>query len=281
MRTAMKATIFQDIKTLKIQGATNIAIESLKYLKNFSRKEGFGEKFEKEVEKLLRVRPTAVILYNVIRELKKGNKSESRIDELLKELRESKEKIASYGAPLIKNNFQVHTHCHSSRVIAIMREAASQGKKFSVIVDITRPKLQGIKTAKELAKIKNIKVILIADNAASLALSNPVLPMDDILLVGADAIRREGVVNKVGTYLLAVAAKEVKIPFYVAASTLKVDKRKRFKIEERKPSEVYRKIKGVKIRNPAFDITPLKFVTGLITEKGIFSAKEFERKFLK
>lgn len=274
------ATIFQEIKSLKIQGATNIAIASLKHLKKFSQKKGFGKEFDQEVKKLLKVRPTAVILYNVIQELRK-DKSVRKINELLRKLEESKEKIAKNGASLIKNNFQVHTHCHSSRVIAIMREAAWQGKKFSVIVDITRPKLQGIKTARELAKIKNIKVILIADGAASLALSNPVLPMDDILLVGADAIRVEGVVNKVGTYLLAVAAKEVKIPFYVAASTLKVDKRKRFKIEERKPSEVYRKIKNVEIRNPAFDITPLKFVTGLITEKGIFSAKEFARKFLK
>ncbi len=265
---------------MKIQGATNIALESLKYLKKFSRKNGFGKKFDREAEKLLRVRPTAVVLYNVIRRLKK-EKSREKIDELVRELKEEREKIAKIGAPLIKNGFQVHTHCHSSRVVGVIKEAAAQGKKFSVIVDITRPKLQGIITAKELAKVKNIKVTLIADGAASLALSNPVLPMDDLLIVGSDSIRKEGVVNKIGTYLLAVAAKEVKIPFYVAASTLKVDRRKKFKIEERKPSEIYRKMKGVKIRNPAFDITPLKYITGFITEQGVFSAEEFRRKFLK
>jgi eIF-2B alpha/beta/delta-like uncharacterized protein len=276
----MKAKIFQDIKTLKIQGATNIAIESLKYLKKFSKKHGFGKRFDREVEKLLKIRPTGVVLYNVIQKLKE-EKSEERIDELLKELKEMKKKIAKNGAPLIKNNSQVHTHCHSTRALAVIKEAAFQGKKFTVVVDITRPKLQGIKTAKELVKIKNIKVILIPDTAAGLALSHPVLPMDDLVIVGTDSIRKEGVVNKIGTYILALAAKEEKIPFCVAASTLKVDKRKDFKIEERPPSEIYRKIKNVQIRNPAFDITPLKYVTKFITEKGVFSAKEFERKFLR
>lgn len=272
-------TIFHDIKTLKIQGATNIALASLKYLKNFSKKEGFGKKFDIETEKLLKLRPTAVILYNVINELKK-EKSKEKIFKLIKELENAKEKIAKSGAPLIKNGFQVHTHCHSTHAITVIKEAALQGKKFSVIVDITEPKLQGVITAKELAKMKNIKVILIADNAAGLALSPPFFPIDDIVIVGADAIRKEGVVNKIGTYLLAVAAKEQKIPFYVATTTFAIDKRKNFEIEERPTSEVYKKIPGVEIRNPAFDITPLKYITGFITEKGVFSSEEFKRKFM-
>lgn len=275
------ANIFQDIETLKIQGATNIAIESLKYLKEFSKKEGFEKEFDREVEKLLKVRPTAVILHNAIQKLKK-EKSEKNIEKILDELEGSKEKIGKNGEHLIHNNSHVHTHCHSTNAIAVIKESARKGEKFTVIVDITEPKLQGVKTAKELAKFRNIKVILIADNAAGLAFSEgSVLPKDDIIIVGADAIRKEGVVNKIGTYLLAVVAKENKIPFYVATSTFAIDKRKKFKIEERPPSEIYGKIKNVTIRNPAFDITPWKYITGgVITEKGIFSAEEFKKKFM-
>ncbi|MEM4347190.1 MAG: S-methyl-5-thioribose-1-phosphate isomerase [Candidatus Altiarchaeota archaeon] len=273
------SNIFHDIKSLRIQGATNIALASLKYLKKFSDKKGFGKKFDIETEKLLRLRPTAVVLYNVINELKK-EKSNEKISQLIQELENAKERIAKNGAPLIKNGFQVHTHCHSTHALAVIKEAALQGKRFSVIVDITEPRLQGVKTAKELAKMENIKVILIADNAAGLALSPPFFPIDDLVIVGADAIRKEGVVNKIGTYLLAVAAKEQKIPFYVATTTFAIDKRRKFKIEERPASEIYKKIPGVEIRNPAFDITPLKYITGFITEKGIFSSEEFRRDFI-
>ncbi len=273
------ATIFQEIKSLKIQGATNIAISSLKYLGKFSKTNGFGKEFDNEIEKLRNVRKTAVILHNVLNELKK-EKSEKKIKLLLNELETAKERIGKNGASLIKENFQVHTHCHSTHALAVIKEAASQGKKFRVIVDITEPKLQGIITAKELSKIKNIKVILIADNAAGLALSHYSHPMDDVVIVGADAIRKEGVVNKIGTYLISVAAEEEKVPFYVATTTFAVDKRNEFSIEERIPSEIYKKIRNVEIRNPAFDVTPLEHVTKFITEKGVFSPEEFRKKFM-
>ncbi|MCD6557504.1 MAG: translation initiation factor eIF-2B [Candidatus Aenigmarchaeota archaeon] len=256
-------SVLKDIKNLRIQGATEIAIRSLKYLKKFIGKKDFNKK----CKQLLNARPTAVTLYNVLQELKKEPTKE-KIDELLKALEESNKKIAKTGSPLIKNGKRVQTHCHSSSALAIIKEAA-KNKKFTVIVDETRPKRQGIKTAKELSKIKNIEVILLVDSAAGLALSPPVIPMSDIVIVGTDAIRKEGVINKTGTYLLALAAAENGIPFYVAASRFKFDKRKKIKIEERPTKEVYRKIKNVKIMNPAFDITPWKYITGVVTENGI------------
>jgi len=102
-----------------------------------------------------------------------------------------------------------------------------------------------------------------------LALSPPVIPMSDIVIVGTDAIRKQGVINKIGTYFLALAAAEHDIPFYVAASHFKFDKRKRVEIEERPTEEIYKRIKNVEIRNPAFDMTPWKYITAVITENGI------------
>ena len=82
------------------------------------------------------------------------------------------------------------------------------------------------------------------------------------------------IINKIGSYLIAVAACENGIPLYIAASTLKYDKRKRLIIEMRNPNEVYKKIKGVKLLNPAFDVTPAKYIAGIITEKGVFKPEE-------
>jgi len=99
----------------------------------------------------------------------------------------------------------------------------------------------------------------------------------DLVVVGSDAVRKNGVVNKVGTSLLALAAKENKKPFYVVASTIKFDRRKKFVVEERPGSEVYKKIKGIKIRNPAFDITDWKFVSAVVMEKGILKPEKVKR----
>ena len=266
--------IFKRIKSLQIQGATAIAAESLKYLKKFSAKNGFGKKFDAECKRLLAVRKTAVVLHNVLEELKK-EKSAKKIDELLERLQKNKEKIAFNGRSLIKKNYSVHTHCHSTEALAVIKEAAKT-KKFAVVVDETRPKGQGIKTAKELAKIRKIKVTLIIDDAAWNTVQN-----DDIVIVGADALRKEGLVNKIGTHMLAVIAKEKGIPFYVAADTFRLDRRKKIEIEERPPEEIHKKIKGVKIKNPAFDITPWKYVMTVITEKGIKKPKNIVKMIIK
>lgn len=264
--------IFGRINNLEIQGAINIARHSLLHLKGFAKKKGFGHAFDMECDKLLHTRPTGVALYNVISELRR-DKSMEKIDELLKRIEGNRDKIALYGEKMIRNKSTVQTHCHSSAVIAIIKKAAKK-KKFIVVVDVTEPMHQGIDTAKELADVKNVEVILITDDAAGLTLSSPCVPKSDLLVLGSDALRKEGVVNKIGSYMLAVVAKENKIPFYIAASTLKYDRRKRLVIEMRSPKEVYKKIKGVKILNPAFDLTPWKYITGVITEKGIKKPKQ-------
>lgn len=267
-----------DIKSLKIQGASNIALYSLRYLKKFSQSKGFGESFDKEARKLENARPTAVVLHNcieIIRKEKKENRKE-KIDFLIRKIKEDEKKIGFHGKKLIKSGFQVHTHCHSSEALEIIKTASDSGK-FTVIADETRPRMQGLKTARELSKIKNLKVVLIVDSAAGFASSGNMGKKDDIILVGADAIRKEGLVNKIGTYMLALSAMQNKIPFYVASTTLKIDRRKSIEIEMRDPREIHNKI-GKKdnftVKNPAFDITPWNLIAGIVTEKGIMKSRK-------
>lgn len=256
-------TVVNNIKSVDVQGAKEIAIYALTFLRKFCKKNGFGLKFEVAAMILEKSRPTAVILHNCIEILKK-NRSIKTVDQLLRRLNEVTERIGKYGSKLIAKNCRIMTHCHSGEAMAVIKKAWKEGKNVSVIATDTEPLDQGIRTVKELAKAK-IPVTLITDNAIAYFMKDV-----DLVLVGADALReREGVVNKIGTSLLAIAAKRYNKPLYVAANTLKLDARKKFTIEERPVSEVYKKIKGVKIRNPAFDITPWNFITAVITEKGI------------
>jgi translation initiation factor 2B subunit (eIF-2B alpha/beta/delta family) len=159
--------------------------------------------------------------------------------------------------------------------MSLIKELAKQ-KKISVYACITEPLEQGLRTVKDLKKLK-IAVTLIGDNAAGLFMKDT-----DIVIVGADALRKEGVVNKIGTSLLAFAAHQNKKPFYVVANSWKIDKRKIFEIEERSPAEINKKltyrIKDTIIRNPAFDITPWKFISYVVMENGMFRPSYILRK---
>ncbi len=253
--------LIKNIKTMKIQGANEIAIESLKFLKKNKLKN-----FNKVAKQLEKSRPTAVVLHNCLEILKK-DKSVNTTNRLLNQIKNSKKQLAEKGSKLIKNNSKIMTHCHSGGALAVIKEAAKT-KKIEVYATETEPKHQGIITAKELHKA-GIPVTIIEDPAAAYFMKDM-----DYVIVGTDAIRKEGVVNKIGTYDLAILAKKHKKPFYVAGNTLKLDKRKKFVIEERPAREVYtnlKELKGIKIRNPAFDITPWKYVTRVITEKGVMT----------
>jgi len=253
------------IKSLEIQGAKEIAIESLKFLRELSKAKGFGKEFEHAAKKIEEARPTAVVLHNCLEILRK-DKSQETINKLLRQLKDSTKKIAKKGTRLIKDGYKIMTHCHSGEALAVIKQAWNEGKKITIYATETEPKHQGIKTAKELAE-KGIHVILIVDSAIEFFIKDI-----DILMVGCDSIRKEGVVNKIGTYPMAVVAKEHKKPFYVVGNTLKLDKRKKLIIEERSPGEVYiEHMKTLEVRNPAFDITPLKYIKRIICEKGILT----------
>jgi methylthioribose-1-phosphate isomerase len=167
-----------------------------------------------------------------------------------------------------------------------MLVAKAQGKKIQVIADETRPVLQGARlTAWELMQ-EGIPVTLIADSAAGALMKRGEI---DIVIVGTDRTARNGdVANKIGTYTLAVLCKENKIPFYVAAPLSSIDftipSGKSIPIEERAPEEVTNVFgrcriapQGVKARNIAFDVTPHKYVTAIITEKGAFRPGDLKK----
>jgi translation initiation factor eIF-2B subunit alpha/methylthioribose-1-phosphate isomerase len=200
------------------------------------------------------------------------------------------EQIGHFGAELIKDGYKIATHCNAGWLACVdwgtalspVYVAKREGKLMEIYVDETRPRLQGAKlTSWELLQ-EGIKHYVIADNALGHYMQEGKI---DLVIVGADRIARNGdVANKIGTYEKAVVAKENSIPFYVAAPSTTIDfyceNGSRIPIEEREENEVHfigkERItpKGAEAKNPAFDITPAKFVTGFITERGIFGPDE-------
>ncbi|MDA1121379.1 MAG: S-methyl-5-thioribose-1-phosphate isomerase [Bacteroidetes bacterium] len=209
-------------------------------------------------------------------------------------------KIDEYGNRLIKDGFRIGTHCNAGwlafvdwgSALSPIFLANRTGKKVFVYVDETRPRIQGSLTAWELAN-ENVPYVIIADNATGYYMKKKEI---DMVITGADRIAANGdVANKIGTYEKAVLAKENGVPFYVAAPTttfdLETDSGELIPIEERHEDEMLfvhgtdengniSKVrvypKGSKVKNPAFDITPASYITGLITEKGIIKANREE-----
>jgi methylthioribose-1-phosphate isomerase len=194
-------------------------------------------------------------------------------------------RMGEYGAELIEGGYNILTHCNAGALatvdygtaLAPVRTAWKQGKQVHVYVDETRPRLQGARlTSWELMR-DGISMTLIADNAAGYFIQNGKV---DIIFVGADRVVANGdVVNKIGTYKLAVVARENGVPFYAVVPTSTVDlslaSGDKVPIEERAAEEVTHVRgqpigpEGVKVANPAFDVTPHRYVTGIITERGI------------
>ena len=278
----------RDIKSIKIQGATNVAkyaIKALKYkagkIKAKNKKEFLGKLYHYEQE-LLETRPTEPLMRNSLRyilymlkesDLKDPKELAGLIDvaaeEFLFNLNKSKQRIYEIGARTIKNDSIIFTHCRSSSVTGILKEAKKQKKKFEVFCTETRPKLQGRSTAKELLKAK-IPTTMVVDSAISTYIRKA-----DMAIVGSDLINaKKELVNKIGTKNLALACKRVNVPFFCATLLAKFDPETIYgKIEEiemRDTKEVWEKPpKKLKILNPAFDYTPRELINAYITEEGI------------
>ncbi|MDE1830193.1 MAG: hypothetical protein KGI25_07705 [Thaumarchaeota archaeon] len=273
MKTLDQVT--KDIKEFKVQGANQIALYGLSFLKDVAVKNGFGDKFKTASRHLKQARPTAVVLHNCI-DIVKSDRKITTIDSLIDTLNTVGKREAVYSDRIIANNSKIITYCHSGEAMSFIKHAwKTHGKKLAVIACKTDPLEQGITTAREIAR-ERIPVTLIDDNAIGFFIKSI-----DMVVVGADALRKEGVVNKIGTSLLAQAANSASKPVYVVANSLKIDKRKKFKIEERPATEIKKSIHarmyGIKIRNPAFDITPWEHVTNIVNENGIFTTKQFAR----
>jgi methylthioribose-1-phosphate isomerase len=255
---------------------------------------------------LLESRPTAINLFWAVDRMHSIIKDNHNIAprELAMILLEEAHKISTedikinrmmggFGAELLSDGANVLTHCNAGALataghgtaLGVIRSAVESGKNISVIADETRPFLQGARlTAWEMVQ-EGIPVTLISDNMSGHLMSHGKV---DAIVVGTDRVAGNGdVANKIGTYMVAVLAKRHNIPFYVACplSTidLSVSSGSEIPIEERPASEVlgFQKMtwaaEGVKVQNPAFDITPANLVTAIITEKGVIFEPNSEK----
>jgi ribose 1,5-bisphosphate isomerase len=279
--------IISRIKALEIQGATNVARAALRCLEITARKsraktrnaylnelQGIGKKVigARATEPTLRNAVSTVILRTKVHEelktLRRATLSEC--GRYMRDLHGMIDRIADIGSGEIDDGDVVFTHCHSRHVVEILKKAKRKGRKIEVIVTETRPKNQGIKTAKELLDA-GIKVTYCTDSACGYFMKRA-----SKMLVGCDAILADGsVVNKTGTFPMALVARRFGVPVIVAGGTYKFDQQtildRPEPIEFRDPKEIInpRKLPKARILNPAFDITPAEFIHSIVTEKGI------------
>jgi len=302
--------VAEAIERMEIRGAPAIgvaaafAVALAAYHSKARRINEFKNELLRVIERLRRTRPTAVNLFWALDRMKNVIESKiSSIDELRQKVVEEalriynedvevNRKIGEIGKSIIDDGDTILTHCNAGALatagfgtaLGVIRAAWYEGKKIKVIATETRPVLQGARlTVWELMK-EGIPVTLITDNMVGYVMSKGLV---DKVIVGADRILLSGhVINKIGTYTIAVLANRHKIPFYVAAPTSTIDLKTKIEdviIEERDPNEV-RYVLGktlitlpnVPVLNPAFDITPPELVEGIITENGI-AKKPFER----
>ena len=312
--TYFECKTYQDvakgIKELIIRGAPAIGVAAAMGValgaqdvktQNFT--DFYGE-IEKICSHIGATRPTAVNLFWAIERMKRFIQShrerplnaikELLIEEAVRVLREDIEAnraMGKHGAQFIKDGNTILTHCNAGALatggygtaLGVIRAAKEQGKNIKVFADETRPVLQGARlTAWELME-DNIPVTLITDNMAGYFMKKGAI---DLCIVGADRIARNGdTANKIGTYSVAVLAREHGIPFYVAAPVSTIDfaipSGEHIPIEERDRAEVthvFGKVQiapaKVGVANPAFDVTPARYITAIITEKGAFKPED-------
>jgi methylthioribose-1-phosphate isomerase len=264
-------------------------------------KDGLLKALENAAETLQASRPTAQNLFwavdRVLRQARDAPPDSDLAEVVIAEAKEMAEEdvkanlsLGRFGAALIEDGDQVLTHCNTGTLatvnygtaLAPIRTAVRDGKKVRVVATETRPRLQGAKlTTYELLSDK-IPVTLIVDGAVGYVMKGGMIQK---AIVGADHVTTSFVANKVGTYLIALAAKANNVPFYVAAPSSTFDLRAEksdIRIEERDAKEVTfvngRRVapRGVVAYNPAFDLTPLELVTAFITERGVFTPESLK-----
>ncbi len=261
----------EDIKKIKIQGARNIAKAALRACSMYSEDSCLAH--PEALKKLISARPTEPMLVNTLHNFKKFGYKKT-----LEHFDSAQSKINQFVFKIIKNKAVIFTHCHSTNVVTALIKAKKHGKKFEVYNTETRPLFQGRMTARELEKA-GVKVTSFIDSAIDIALEKKQGTRKvDLIILGADAILKNGVINKVGSGMIAELAFLHKIPMYIVADSWKYSARY-VKIEERDFHEVWKRVpKHIKIRNPAFEKIERKYVGGIVSELGILSYREFLRK---
>lgn len=291
---AIEKMIIRGAPAIGVAAAFGVALGVLK----IEGTDSLDKDFDRIYSRLEKTRPTARNLFWALEKmkntfLKNRNLNLLQIQQLL--IKESlaieendvatNKKMGSWGKDLIPDGGSVLTHCNAGALatagfgtaLGVFRAAFEDGKKFTVYADETRPLLQGARlTCWELEK-DQISVVLITDNMAGYFMQKGDI---SLVITGADRIARNGdTANKIGTYPVAVLAKEHMIPFYIAAPMNTIDFQlsggEEIPIEERDPEEVkkigerYLTPSCIEVRNPAFDMTPAKYISGIITEQGL------------
>jgi len=279
-----------------VAGAYAIALGALEI--RASLKADFLKKLQLVIQSIGATRPTARNLFEAIDRMQQVAETGKNVNEIKTELvqeatrihseeAEATNKLSQLGVELIKDGFTILTHCNAGPLattgygtaLGVIIQAKKQGKRIKVFADETRPLLQGARLTTWELKKANIPVTLITDSMAGYLMSRGEI---NCVIVGADRIAANGdTANKIGTYTVAVLAKENGIPFYVAAPTTTIDlslaSGKEISIEQRSPEELTH-IQGVRIVpediqavNFAFDVTPHRYITAIITEHGIIT----------
>lgn len=282
-------SVADDIASMETRGAAAIANAAATALRRQAEEspatdsESFERQLRVAARTLLNTRPTAVSLPNSLRYVLERMEGET-VEELrattvagavefCDRLETAQEDLGAIGANRLRDGDTVMTHCHSTDALACIEAAREQGKSISAIVKETRPRKQGHITAREL-RAMDVPVTLIVDGAAGRYLDEA-----DHVFVGADSIAADGsVINKIGTRSLAVTARERDTPVVVAAGTVKLDPAtlsgQTVDIEYRDESEVIGEerdqLGDIAVRNPAFDVTPPRYVDAIVTERGQF-----------
>jgi methylthioribose-1-phosphate isomerase len=302
--------VAQAIKEMKVRGAPMIGVIAAYGVAlgaqriEASNKESFLAELQHITQALASTRPTAVNLFRAINRMEAVAQAAKDIPRIKAALvaeaerihageEQATRQISHFGAELIKDGSTILTHCNTGvlatagygTALGIIKAAKEQGKGIRVLATETRPLLQGARlTTWELIQ-EGIPVTLITDSMAGHFISKGEV---SCAIVGADRIAANGdIANKIGTYTLAVLARENGIPFYVAAPTSSIDlslpSGEQIPIEERSPREVTHiqgvpiAPKGVEVANPAFDVTPHRYISAIITEKGIVKEPYIER----
>jgi methylthioribose-1-phosphate isomerase len=294
----IRAMVVRGAPAIGVAAAYGVALEALRLARQTEMLGQFQRGLEKGIRALAQSRPTAVNLFWALDRMRNVWQKHEKLrlpllaNRLLLEAREIhaediriNQSMGRHGAKLLKSGMRVLTHCNAGALataghgtaLGVIRSAVAQGKKILVIADETRPFLQGARlTAWEMVQ-EGIPVTLITDNMAGHLMARGEI---DAVVVGTDRVAANGdVANKIGTYMVAVLARRHGIPFYVACPFSTIDRRtsrgSKIPIEERDSAEVtgFRNLRwaprGVRVKNPAFDVTPASLVTALITEKGV------------
>ena len=292
---AIRIMVIRGAPAIGVAAAMGVALGVL-----HATEKSFDREFERVVLTLGKTRPTAMNLFWALQRMRevytrnrgRGVASVQRAlkDEALKIYRDdiaANKQLGKYGAGLMRNAKKIMTHCNAGALatagygtaLGVLRALKESGSKFEVLVNETRPYLQGARlTAWELKKEK-IPATLVTDNMAGYLMQKGRV---DAVVVGCDRVAANGdVANKIGTYMVAVLAKRHGIPFYVAGPTSSIDincpSGKDIPIEQRDAKEVSHMFgkplapKGTKVFNPAFDVTAQELVSAIITEKGVIN----------